>query len=64
MPIKLTLSMHEEDAEKLMQAFKDGKLAELGVLDIKFPEALEKKWTGTESQRRDRPKQNDVPPLG
>ena len=64
MPIELTLSMNQDDAERLMQAFKDGKLAELGVLDIKFPEAIEKKWTGTESQRRDKPKQDDVPPRG
>ena len=31
---KLTLQMSAEDAERLIQAFNDGKLAELGVLSV------------------------------
>ena len=56
MTVKLTISISPEDSERLMQAFKDGKLAELGILDVKpgkpgLPDATEKKWTGTENER-------------
>lgn len=67
MTVKVTLSMSPEDAQRLLQAFKDGKLAELGVTDAILAESgpftgSQKKWTGAETDRH--PKQDDLPPHG
>jgi hypothetical protein len=35
--VKLRLEMDPADAERLIAAFKAGKLAELGVVNIEFP---------------------------
>lgn len=34
---KLTLEMSAEDAERFVQAYNDGKLADLGVLSVEVP---------------------------
>jgi hypothetical protein len=67
MAVKLTVTISPEDGERLMQAFKEGKLTELGILDVKVNEPQsrepsEQKWTGTESERRKTPNIDDVPP--
>lgn len=43
----ITVEMNANDVEKLMQAFKDGKLADLGVIDIDVPTEAQ----GTHSDR-------------
>lgn len=35
MSIQIILTISEEDAEKLMQAFRDGKLEALGISEVK-----------------------------
>jgi hypothetical protein len=34
---RLTLSASPEDAERFLQAFKDGKLADMGIFDVQIP---------------------------
>jgi hypothetical protein len=67
MPIEIGVKIHREDYERLMQAFKDGKLADLGIIDIvritpEKPDGTEGQWTGTEGKRRRIPKRPDLPP--
>jgi hypothetical protein len=52
MPIKITLDMHEEDFQKLLAAFKEGKLAEFGVTKLNLAaeeqEPGQKQWADPE----------------
>jgi hypothetical protein len=66
MPVEVTLQTSPEDAERLVKAFKDGNLAELGVTEVTITDTSisggpAKTWTTLESDRRDSPNQ-DIPP--
>lgn len=37
--VRITLEMHPEDYPKLQQAFADGRLADLGIIDVQLPSA-------------------------
>ena len=52
---KITLEMSAEDAERLVQAFNDGKLADLGVI------AIEEGPTEAQGAHSDRVKANRQP---
>jgi hypothetical protein len=63
----ITLSVEMEDAERLLQAFKDGKFSEFGVIDCKVipeesPAKPEKKW-GTGELGKRTAKGDGTPPL-
>jgi len=65
--IELTISLKPEDAERLIQAFNEGKLAELGVLDIiqvtkpGTSEVTGKSWASAEGEKREALRQDDFP---
>jgi hypothetical protein len=65
----ITLEMSPEDAESLMKAFKEGKLAELGIIDVMPAEpeihsSQDTNWSKSENERRQAPpsEQDEVPP--
>ncbi len=65
MSVELTVKITAEDAERLLKAFQDGKLTELGVLDVKIPEleatsSSQKQWANSEDERRESPGGNDL----
>ena len=64
MTVKITLGMSPEDAERFMQAFKDGKLAEFNLLEVKLaePEAHEAPAKSVSVAEVGGPKKADVPP--
>lgn len=45
----ITLSVHADDAQRILIAFRDGKLADLGVLDVKL---AKKQWASEEEAKR------------
>jgi hypothetical protein len=63
----ITLSMSPEDAERLKQAFAEGRLKELGITEIEFPpeepEPGKKQWRQDERRKRRKTKGDDTPPL-
>jgi len=67
MGVELRLRLSRKDAKILMQAWADGKLAHLNIIDIKRlePDSVDvdhKKWMDTEDLRRDAPENRDAPP--
>ena len=51
----LILSMDQDDAQKLLHAFKEGKLADLGVINVVHSTESEydlKQWTEMERKKR------------
>lgn len=56
----LTVALEAEDADKLKQAFADGRLADIGITNIKFLTESEAqdvygKWTRKEAQKGSQP---------
>lgn len=62
----ITLSVEMEDAERLLQAFKDGKFSGFGVIDCMIaeesPAKPEKKW-GTGELGKRTTKGDGTPPI-
>lgn len=68
MIIEVTLKMTREDAQRFMQSFKDGKLADLGVVDVLraspvAPDNSNRQWANSEQDRRDSSSRIDTPIL-
>lgn len=57
----ITASLSVRDAQRIKQAFKEGRLKDLGITEINFspelPDQGKKKWT--EQAKLNRPKRND-----
>lgn len=52
---KLTLLVEQEDAEKLLAALKEGKLADLGIVDVQLitpDDPSLGKWTDSQATKR------------
>jgi hypothetical protein len=49
---KITLTMSEEDAKRMEQAFKDGKLKEFGIESIEIPPAENRQWADPSLEKR------------
>src|SRR5262245_10559926 len=69
MTIEVTLRMSPAAARRLVELFHDGKLAELGILDVTpaapSPHELPLgRWTDAEDERRQTPAAADVPRRG
>lgn len=67
MEVTLTLNMTKEDAERFLRAFRDGQLADLGIIDVSPPllhssEKTDRAWVTSENERRDA-RQEDNSPL-
>jgi hypothetical protein len=55
----IAVEVSVEDAKRIQQAFADGKLKELGIIDIKSDTELDptsKEWTEKESEKAKRRK--------
>ena len=48
----IRLRLHEDDLETFRQAFVEGKLADLGILEILESPVSEKRWAKLEARRR------------
>jgi hypothetical protein len=59
---KVTVRMTEEDATRLEQAYKDGKLEGLGIESIEFPTAESKQWADPSLGKRGNLKGDDTGP--
>jgi hypothetical protein len=68
MGLIITVELSVEDAKRLDEAFKSGKLAELGITGVttvgekEQPEDPKKDVMVVETQRSDAPIKDDVPP--
>jgi hypothetical protein len=56
----ITVALEAEDAAKLKQAFADGRLADIGIINIKFLTESESqdvygKWTQKQAQKGPQP---------
>jgi hypothetical protein len=63
--IKIIVETSEADFERVLQAFKDGKLKDLGVLNIRSVEDGQTQWTDPNLKRRGKPTDKpgrDAPP--
>ena len=55
----IEIKVTEEDAKKLLQAFQDGKLAELGVVSVAPIETQEKRWTESNRVSNDKSRESN-----
>ncbi len=67
MAVEVKVMVHKDDVERLMQAFKEGKLADLGIVEVKLAEAEKAgrhqgAWSSGESNRRRSPRKKETPP--
>jgi hypothetical protein len=60
--VVLRLEMDATDAERVVAAFKAGKLAELGIVDIAFPNQPELNPSNEGHADRHRPTKRTEPP--
>jgi hypothetical protein len=58
---RVSVILTDEDAAKLEQAFKDGKLKELGIESIEFPSAQNRQWANSEVEQRGNAKDGKTP---
>lgn len=57
----ITIEIAAEDAERIEKAFAEGKLADLGVVEIRRVEQGEKRWTAAEAAAPAKSKASDSP---
>ena len=51
--VAIRIKLSRDDADRLIQAFRDGKLAELGVLEIQqVADSGEKQWAASEEVKK------------
>lgn len=68
MPVDITLKLSsEEDANKLLAMFQEGKLANLGITAVEritppVPPTPQESWSKAEDERREATKQADSQP--
>jgi hypothetical protein len=62
----MTVRVHPDDVERIMKAFAEAKLEELGIIDISFKSPHEpsiKEWTEKETEKEKRKRSTrDAPP--